>query len=154
MVNTQVIEEIEDALKIDRRVERAPSPLPVIEVGVKSIKNCITASQSNTSATSATLFTTSNDCDTYLTGASLTWIRDASATSTLFAIYYVDENGLNKILLSVGGITLTAGSGSTITPPMHPIKLKRGSNVTITSTTNVANFKLTGQIYYFIDEIS
>lgn len=154
MANWQVTQEIIQALKLDINVDKIPQPIPVVEVGVQSIKKGVSASQSCTNATTATVYTTPTDRDFYITGGNLTFVRDATATSALFGLGYTDENGGSQNLLTFAGVTLNACWGSTQTPQMHPIKVKRGTNIVITSSTNVGNFKATGQIYGFIDEMS
>jgi hypothetical protein len=153
MVNSQVTKEIIDELKLDQNVDQIPTAIPVIEVGVQSVKRGLNKSQSISNATSATIYATPTDQDFYLTGANLTFVRDATATSTLFNITYYDENGVQTNLLTFAGVTLNLGYGATQTPPMHPIKVKRGTNINLVSSTNNANFKATGQIYGFLDEI-
>lgn len=154
MVNSQVVAEIVNALKLDQQVDNIPNPIPVIEVGVQSIKKGISRSQSAANATQTLIYATPTNADFYLTGGNLTFQKDATATSTLFNIAYVDENNQAQNLLTFGLVTLNAGVGSTQTPPFHPIKCARGSNITINSSTNTGNFKTTGQIYGYIDEVS
>lgn len=154
MTNSQVIKETVEAFKIDTNVSAIPNAIPVIEVGVKSVKNGLSFSSTLVNATSTTLFTFPSDRDTYLTGAMITFVRDALATSELFAITYVPaEDTANRTIVNYAGVTLTAGNGSATTPQFHPIKVKRGSVVTITSTTNTGNFKVTGLIYFFYDDV-
>jgi hypothetical protein len=154
MVNSQVTREIVEALKLDINVQAIPSPIPVIEVGVKQVKRGMNRSQSLANATSGTIFTTPVDQDFYITGANLTFVRDATATSALFNISYTDEGGQSQNILTFAGVTLNLGYGATQTPPMHPIKVARGTNINLNSSTNVGNFKVTAQVYGFIDEVN
>jgi hypothetical protein len=153
MVNSQIVKETTEAFKLDRNIDTFPVVVPVVEVGVKSVKEGLSRSTSLVNATSATLYTAPSDQDCYLTGATLSLIKDVTATTTTIAIQYVDINGANQNILSIGSITLTVHTSQVVTPNMHPIKLLRGSAVTITSATNVATFKANGQIYFFLDEV-
>jgi len=156
MVNSQVISEIVNALKIDIRTTPIPNAIPVIEVGTKQTKNGFSGSNSLTNGTSATIYTADSTRDTYITGATLSTVRDATAVYGLVSVKYIPFEGSTTAvnILSLGGITLTAHPLVTaVTPTMHPIKIARGSNVTLVSDSATGNFKATGQIYGFIDEV-
>jgi hypothetical protein len=157
--NSELIKELQGSTKI-QTMSGLPTILssnivPTIEINPKIVKNGSNISQSLANATSSGFtFTAPTDRDMYITGANLTFVRDATATSTKFAVTYVNDLGATITLLSFGGVTLNAGSGSTQTPAMHPIKIQRGSTMTITSTSATGNFSINAQIYYFIDDCS
>jgi hypothetical protein len=155
MVNSQVVAEIANALKIDQSVERVPLPIPVVEVGVKNNKNGFNASNSLTNGTSATIIAAPADQDLYITGATLSVIRDNAAVYGLVSIKYYPISGVQTILLSFGALATTANTLVTaVTPPMHPILIKRGTAITLVADNGTGNFKATGQIYGFLDELS
>jgi len=156
MVSSTIIGEIQQATK-QPTLAGLPDRLSSFiqsscECNPKLTKNGFSDSTSCTNATAATVMTTSANVDTYLFGGSLFFIRDATATSTSFTLRYTNELGAVVNLLSLPGITLTAGSGGTQCSLSHPIKVKRSTNIEITSSSNTGNFKLTGQVYFFLDE--
>jgi len=153
MVNSQMIKEVVDAFKLDLNTEIIPTVIPVCEVNPKFTKMGISRSQSLTNATANTIYTTPATQDFYLTGGCLSFVRDATATSTLFNIQYYDEHGQTQNLLTFAGVTLTAGSGAAATPLFNPIKVQRGTIISINSSTNTGNFKVTAQVYGYIDEV-
>ncbi len=153
MVNSQVIAEIVDAYKLDRLQDNIPSPVPVIEVGNKLVKAVIPAFTIVTNGTSGTMLTTSATNDTYITGAMLHIIKDASATSTSIRLS-ATVGGVVKNILIIGGITLTAQNENSQISLSHPIKVDRNTNVVVTSTTNTGNFVASGVIYYYVDEVN
>lgn len=153
MVNSQVVREVENAFKIDTRVTSTPNPIPVIEVGVKSIKNITAASAIASNATSATILTAPADRDLYIVGVSLSVIKDVTGTSTESTISATIEANTVK-LISIVGISLTVQSGSDCVSFSHPIKVDKGSIVNVTNTTAVANTRANGTVYYFIDDIN
>jgi hypothetical protein len=90
--------------------------------------------------TSATVYTCNAIKETYLTSATLNYIKDVTSTATDIALNIIDdESNVVSQHLRFKGITLTANSGSISWSSPFPIKLKKGSNITITSDTNVAN---------------
>jgi hypothetical protein len=153
MVNSQVVTEIVNALKTDIRVENIPTPIPVIEVGIKSIKNSLTAHNTLSNAVSATILTTSAVADTYITHVQLSYIKDVTSTCANITID-TSQNGQSKKLVNIACLSLTAQTGEVFLVFKHPIKVDRSSIINITSTTNVANINVTATIGYFIDEVS
>jgi hypothetical protein len=154
-MNSEVNSEIRNALKIMQSTENIPIPTPVIEVGTKSVKNALIKSGSAINATSATLMTTSAFADTYVFGASISVIKDATSTSVSEAIQLTpDETGLAVSMLQIASLTLTIQSQSVSIMLPHPIKIKRGSVIAIANSTNVGNITTTAQIYYYLDEVA
>jgi hypothetical protein len=153
MVNSQVVQEIVNALKIDLLAEKVPSPIPVIEVGTKNVKNAIAKSNSATNATTATIYTTPTTSDFYITGAYLSVIKDVTSTSVGTAITFVRDAN-TETLLSIPSITLTVQSECMSCDLKNAIKCDRGTIIAVTNTTNVANIKATGTIIGILDEIN
>lgn len=123
---------------------------PVIDVtplNHKTLDFGIAVSADN--AVAATLFTSSANADTYLTSGTLGWIKDATSTSTLATIRAV-VNGGTFILAAIPGITLTANAQTISFVLPYPVKIDRNTAVTLTSSTNVANIKITGVIHGYI----
>lgn len=100
---------------------------------------------SATNATASTIYTTPTDRDFYLTSATLSVIKDATSTSVLSSItMYVD--GAVVLPLKISGITLTPQSESVTISYPFPIRLDRGTIITCTATTNIANIRVDGVI--------
>jgi len=157
MVSSSIIEEIQQATK-QPTLAGLPDRLSSFiqsscECNPKLTKDGFVASNSLTNATSGALMTApSSDFGMYICSAQMSWVRDATATSLLFNLIYVNEYGATINFLSVPGVTLTAGSGSTSIVFPHPLKVLPGSALTINSSTNVGNFKVSAQINYYLDE--
>jgi len=155
MPNSQVRKETIDALKIDVLTQPVPDAVPVVEVGVKHCKATLIAQQAlNNSAGPATLFTTPTDRDCYIQAGYISYQKDAAATTDNISLYIVTEDGIQVRLLRIACVTLNASFGAIITPFFHPIKLKRASAVTLTSSTAVGNFTVAAMVYYYIDDIT
>lgn len=98
-----------------------------------------------TNATSTVLYTTPSDKDFYLTNASLSLIKDATATSNISTITVVVE-GVTQRIISIIGLTLTAQAETNYKNFNIPIKLDRNTAITITHSTNVGNVSANGII--------
>jgi len=120
----------------------AESIVPVLDVtpNFHRLSRPLTTLTSLSNALSAIVYNCSTVNETYLTGATLSYIKDATATSTSIGLSIIDDetNGVNA-LIRVRGITLTAQNGVVSWNTNYPIRLKKGSTITITSDTNVAN---------------
>lgn len=154
MVNSQVVSEIEKALKIDKQVEKIPAAIPVVEVGIKSVKDIKIGYATATNTTSTTILTTPTDRDFYVVGGFLTGAKDAGATTTNLNVK-VTIDGTSTPLLRITTLSGTANQAAfgSISLP-HPIKVDRGTNIVLESGTNAANVTLAGAVYYFLDEVS
>jgi len=157
-MNSEVISEIRNAFKINSATERTPNAIPVIEVGTKCVKNAFTSYGTATNATSANILVITSasfaNKAVYITGATLSVIKDATSTSVLSAIRYTDENGSSTNLLNIPGITLTPQAQSIAINFSHPLKASLSSAITVTNSTNVGNVTATGTIYYYTEDIS
>jgi hypothetical protein len=99
----------------------------------------------NTNFSSATVMTTASDKDTYLTGASLSFVKDITATTTAVSLRVYIE-GVQRRIIELSTLTLTVERGQTSISFPIPIKIDRNTNITIDSLTNVANFSINAQI--------
>jgi hypothetical protein len=160
--NSNLTKEIVDGAKLQLSQGQIPSELaekviPVMEVNPKLLRIAnIVKSTSATNSTSAIIYTTPTDKDFYLTGANISNIKSALSTSTFSAINVILKGAnVSNILLNLTGITLTAANGAYSQNFIPPILLKRGSEITITNSTNVAEIKSSGQIIgYEVDNIT
>lgn len=101
-------------------------------------------------ATAANMYAnTPTDKDFLITGAQLTWIRDATATTTQISIN-IPIGGAAVNLLTVPGITLTAGQGSISLSFPTPIKVDRNGLIRVVSGTNVGNFVAHAVVYGYL----
>lgn len=101
-----------------------------------------------TNGTSQTIYTTPTDKDFYLTSANCSVIKDVTSTSTDTTIV-VTIGGSTTAVLRIAGITLTAQSGSMSQTFNTPIKIDRGTGISLQNTTNVANINAKGCITGF-----
>jgi hypothetical protein len=125
---------------------------PIIQPVVEIKRNCDIVKSIATGQTSNTIYTTPTDKDFYLVGATLSLIKDATATSTLSALK-VYINGVQTTLMQIPGLTLTAQSQS-MAFSFPEIKIDRNTAITITNTTNISNIYLSGTIIgYTIETI-
>lgn len=159
--NSDITKQIVNQIKASTARDKIPDEIadkviPTINVSPFQTKTSkpfpISGSLSN--ATSVTLYTCHATKATYLTGAFLSYIKDATATSTDISIKIIDdESNLSNSLIKIRSITLTAQNGTAFWNSPFPIKLKKGSTITLTSDTNVANIIASGTLMGFeIDE--
>ena len=144
--NSDLTRELVQGAKIAQSYEQVPTQLaekvvPFMEVNPKllSIIN-IVKNNAAVNATTSTIYTTPPDRDFYLCTVSMSTIKDATSTSVVSQVLaFVD--GVNTVLLNIASITLTAQENcSSITFPL-PIKIDKGTNITVTNSTNVANIR-------------
>lgn len=154
MVNSQVVKEISNALKIDERIEKIPAALPVIEVGIKSVKPLLNAQASANNTGAAVTILAAQDKDVYISAATLSYIKDATSTSTSTQIKYYDENNKLKNLIFIPTLTLTAGYQTVHVTFNHPIKIYKNTAITLEHSAGVANISGTATVFYYVDEVN
>ncbi len=155
MVNSQVTAEISNALKIDERVENIPSPIPVIEVGIKRTKNAIIKEAHSSLSGATTIYTTPADMDFYLCSISMSIVKNAACdAATGYIGVYGTINGQTQYLLTSVWITLTAERiDINITFP-HSIKIDRNTSIRLGGVFAAGVMERTACITGFIDEVS
>jgi len=158
MVNSQVMREISDELKIDERIEKIPNPIPVVEVGLKLSKTAKVASGVMSATGTLAIIPSSGGLtsrgDVYLTGLSCSLIKDAAcdaATGTIFVSCTID--GASYYITAIPIIALTAQSENRNISFSHPIKLDKNTAVAFTSTYAAGVMVRACSIYYYTDEI-
>jgi len=157
--NSEVTEAIIDATKIQTGSELPPSLLsnqivPVVEVNPLLVKRSLTAAGTCTNSTSQTILATSALYDTYIIGAELSTISDVTATTTYASLAFTNENGAVVDLLRIPRISLTVQNQSISISLKNPIQVRRGTNIAIGHSTNVANIVTSAVIYYIVDTTS
>lgn len=102
-------------------------------------------------STSSVIYTTPTDRDFYLTNVNIANIKDVTSTSALSYVACL-VNGAPSIIVSVSGLTLTPSSASNTISFPYPIKIDRGTQITVNNSTNIANVSTTASIIgYTID---
>jgi len=131
--------------------EVSPIIVPTVEINPRIN---IVKRNTCTNATSVTLYTTPTDKDFYLTGVSLSHTRDVNATCVSTAINgVIDGVSTGTIFIEHRMQTLTAGNIPASTQSFSiPIKIDRGTAITITASTNVGNFVSVGIIFGYTVE--
>lgn len=159
--NSDLTKEIIQGAKIQTSLDTVPNKLassvvPVMEVNPKLLREInLNKYGTASNSTSAILYTTPTDKDFYITSAQISLIKDATSTSTETYISCEMENGSLGILIDISTFTLTAQTAQNSISFPFPIKIKRGTNITINNTTNVANIRSSATITgYLIDNIT
>lgn len=154
-MNTQVQQEIRDALKLNLNVERIPNVVPVIEVGTKIVKNPILKYKVRSTSGADTVYTTPTNQDVYLNYINFNFIKDATCdvADGELSVSIVQDGETKYFYLSV--LTLTAQTGNLSIPFPKGIKLDRGSNISIGGNTfTVGKLRRSCNILITIDEQS
>lgn len=109
-------------------------------------------SNSAINATETTILTLPTDKDFYLTGAAISIIKDATATSTYSRISVI-SNGVTHYLCHTPHLSATSILGNiTQTMNINRLKLDRGTSIKILNQTNVANISSMGSVWGFYVE--
>lgn len=157
MVNSQITQDIINNLKLDLQVDKIPSVIPVINVSLRNKPIDIIESAIHNNATTTTLYTTPTKNDFYLTFAALMYKASSDASNATSHSLSVVINGTRKNLLILAN---TANLGTVTCSPVtfnagnNPIKIDKGTTITIVSSGASANDKLAGSIAGFIDTVN
>jgi hypothetical protein len=153
MVNSQVVAEIVEALKLDSRVDTIPNPIPTIEVGIKNIKNSIFKSISTNTTGNNTVYTVPLNQRFYLTNVTLDCIKDAASDATNIS-FRASSGGVILDMLILPGITLTAANKNISIQFKNPILIDSGTNIIVNFTKSVGVIMVTCSIIGILDEVS
>jgi len=154
--NNDIRTAIKQILNLEQYTDRVPAEISstvglVVDVNPNHnrIVN-IVRSGTAINATSGTIYTTPTDKDFYILGANLSVIKDVTSTATQSYIQItVDGDATPRSIMLSAGLTLTVQtSQNNFTLPV-PIKLTRGTTVTVNNDTAVANISTVGTIYGF-----
>lgn len=121
----------------------------VFEVGDNKTFQQIVEGSGDVNTASIVVFTTPTDRDFYLTGATLSMIKDVNATSTLTQLRVVIRGAI-KSILRISGISLTVQDGAISFQPCVPIKLDRNTTIDIVNTTAIAAIRADASITGFL----
>jgi hypothetical protein len=152
-MNEEMQREVRNAFKIQPGSnEKVPSVVPVCEVGSKSVKEGKVANVFLTStSTSTTLFAAPTNQDTYVSAALICYFGDATATGTAVSMNCT-INGASQRLMGLPGVTLNARTQQISLCFPHPVKVDRGTNITVSISAGTATFQIFGLINYYLDE--
>jgi hypothetical protein len=152
-INSEVTQAIQKAIKRQGSPEYKVSDTiqPTIEVNPQIIKNVFGKESEAINSTSSTIYTTPTTQDFYLTSVTLSTIKDVTSTSVASKIR-VTINGLAFTLLEIASLSLTPQSQINSLVLTHPLKVDRGTIITVTNSTNVGNITSWGGITGFLDE--
>ena len=103
-------------------------------------------------ATSATIYTVPADRDFCITSYTLSVVKDVTATSTESAIKCQVDSATAQRIAAIATLTLTAERGQISGNFIPPLKIDKGSGITVTNSTNTSNITAEGTITgYLLD---
>jgi hypothetical protein len=134
--------------------ELAKSIVPVININPKNytISNVVAINDIVNSGGSATVYTVPTNKDFYLTNASLSMIKDVTATSIGTTLTVTPETGLATTILKIIGLTLTVQEEAVQLNLTFPLKLKKGSVISLANSTATGNVSASASIVGFTVE--
>jgi hypothetical protein len=156
--NNTILKNIADAFGIQTTsTEAIPSTIatdiqPIVNVG--NIFSTVVKSSTCTNSLATNMYTTPATQDFYLTGASLSVIKDTTATSLFSFIQVTLADNTTCNILQLPGITLTAQSASISISLPFPVKLARGLSVYVQNGTNVGNVTSSATITGYVNSLS
>lgn len=118
---------------------------PVLIVNPTQYNTFIKFNDSN-NATNTTIFTTSTTRDTYLTAFTLSVIKDVTSTSTGSSIGVIID-GAVILICKISSITLTIQNATISLSLPYPIKVDKGSIVSVRNATGNANIYTSACIF-------
>jgi len=141
---------------IQTSAEKVPNELaekivPTFETNPEQLRRTnILRSNSAINATSGTIYTTPTDKDFYLCGVAVSVIKDVTSTSLYTCITGTPEGQAVTDFLLIRGITLTPQENCCSLEITPPLKMKKGTTIVVTNSTNVANISSSGTIYGYV----
>lgn len=145
--NSELLKGMQNDAKIQISRDRMPDQLaekivPTLEVNpelTRKLNLILRGTLNNT--TSVTVYTVPSGKTLLIYGATLSFIKDATATTTgiTLRITVEDAQNFNQDLLYFPSFTLTAHTGANNISLTHPLELKSGGTITLISVTGNAN---------------
>lgn len=158
--NSDTLKELREASQLQQASEPTPTALSqqvvaVMEVNPKLLRRANTVKSGTASnALTQTIFTTPTDFDFYITGACLSMIKDATSQSVISTISAF-VNGANQRVLAISGITLTAQADTIYATFSPPLKVDRGTAITVTNSNLTANVRADASIIgYSVENVN
>jgi hypothetical protein len=138
--NTDAITAIRDGAKLSIS-EGFPQQLSNVVVPVLDMtpdnhrKDTVLASLTQTTTGAMTVYTASADRDTYITGASISFVKGATCDIASGAIALgITQLSLARTLISISVLTLTAERDKVFIAFQNPVKIDRGTTITLSGT--------------------
>ncbi len=157
MVNSQVVAETVNALKLDIQRENIPVPIPVIDVGIKHNKQLRVISADSSASGAMTVFTTTSDLSRgtlYVKGLTLSYVKNVTCDIASGSIAIsATINGVSTKLALLPVLTLNADNASIAVMFDNPVKLDLAT-VTVTGTFTAGSCVRSYSIYYYLDEVN
>lgn len=125
---------------------------PVATIAIEPVARQLGSNNRATTGTS-TVITAASDKDTYITGVQVSITADASSDSTTFLVQIV-QNGATVRLAQYFKTTLTAYTCVDYINFSKPIKLDRGSIVTIQNTFTVGTSNIGCVLHGYTEEVT
>jgi len=151
MQRKEVIDKISDDLKIQpsMQIPRALMDKIQLSYNVNPRRQIRFPGTGAIDATSATILTTSLVKDTFLIGAYITVTKDVVSNSVNSSVQCTAQGDQNRSVLVVRYEPTTAGEfQQSIIFPI-PIKLARGTTITVVNGSATASIDTTGIVYIF-----
>lgn len=147
----EVIDKISDELKIQpaMTIPRALAEKIQLVYGINPQYDVKFVAGSTNDATTSDLMTTSATKDTYLVACMLTVSKDVVSNSINSKINAFAVGRANSSLLALRYEPVTAGTHQITFDFAHPIKLERGSVITITNSSGTASIDTLGIVYFY-----
>lgn len=101
-----------------------------------------------TNSTGGTIYTTPTDKDFYLTSLALAFIKDVTSTSTGIAIEVIID-GATVQILHFPCLSLTVQSDGIAVSYPQPVRIDRGTAISLVNATNVANIAIRSSLTGF-----
>jgi hypothetical protein len=147
--NSETLKELNEAIRGNVVSNIAPNGVnnsiqPVINVNPKDYRRCnIVKSGTTIHSTTTTIYTTPTDKDLFICSAFISVIKDVGSTSILTRLR-ASVDGVVSDILNISTLTTTIqNSNNSISFP-NPIKIDRGTAITLTNSANVANVSASG----------
>ncbi len=155
--NSELIKEIQNATKIPtlQGVSRTISNqiVPVIEVNPKVTKNPFIVSGTGADSSNVTLYTTPTNQDVYVIGLCFTITKDGANTSDIARVQaFVNGQAINLAYLSL--VPSVASGNSIFVSFSHPLKLDRGTIVSMRPSNATASIDSYCSLQLFVDDSS
>lgn len=156
MVNSQLINEVVNVLKLDSRVENIPSVVMTAETNPKVVTPATVASASLIISGGGIVYTVPNTQDFYLRSINFGMIKDATCDKASGNVTVTGRvNGITVTLASLPVLVSTAQTNQCTVLFQNPVKIDRGGTINIGSATYTTGLmSRTVDISGFLDEIN
>lgn len=136
---------VQPAMQLPR--ELGKQIVPVFNVNPERLIKMAGATASD--ATSATVMTTSLVKDTFVVGAQLTVAKDVVSPATFSSLKFLPFGDSVKSVMFIRYEPLTAGQFLDSIEFTRPLKLERGTVVTVENNSGTASIDASGLIYFY-----